>query len=115
MKVEPISDTAVSRSPSAIWPRACSTAMRADSAVPVGERSTLPGRIATAALARRPSGPRSSGAGEQAEGDVPPVRVLGVVEAERLVRRLGDAHPEARDVVRLVRRERRGRAPPDRR
>ncbi|HYW17682.1 MAG TPA: TonB-dependent receptor plug domain-containing protein [Allosphingosinicella sp.] len=48
VKVEPITDSRVSVSPSAISPRAARRAMRADSAVPVGERSTLPGCTATA-------------------------------------------------------------------
>ena len=52
--------TAVCVSPSFISPRACSTAMRAESAVPVGERSTLPGWMATAAPARKPSAVRST-------------------------------------------------------
>ena len=56
-KVDPMSERTVSRSSAPISPRAASTAMRAESAVPVGERSTLPGRIATAALlvSSRPS------------------------------------------------------------
>ena len=61
LKVEPISDTAVSRSPGPISPLACRTAIRADSAVPVGERSTLPGRIATAAPARSSPPSRTTG------------------------------------------------------
>ena len=36
-------------SPTRICPLACSTAIRAEQPVPVGERSILPGRIATAA------------------------------------------------------------------
>ena len=42
-KVDPISERAVRRSPVFILPRACSRAIRAESAVPVGDRSTLPG------------------------------------------------------------------------
>ncbi len=45
---EPRHDTPVSRSPGFIRPRASIKAIRADIAVPVGERSILPGRIATA-------------------------------------------------------------------
>ena len=42
-------------SPTFIWPRACIRASRADEAVPVGERSILPGRMATACReTRRP-------------------------------------------------------------
>jgi len=41
-------ECAVYRSPTRIRPFACSTAIRAEQPVPVGERSTLPGRIATA-------------------------------------------------------------------
>ena len=52
--VEPITERAVRRSPVFITPRACSRAIRAESAVPVGDRSTLPGWMATAAPVSRP-------------------------------------------------------------
>ena len=48
VKCEPMIDSAISVSPTCMWPCACSIAIRADRAVPVGERSILPGWIATA-------------------------------------------------------------------
>ena len=48
-------ETPVSLSPTFICPRACSSAMRAETAVPVGERSILAGWIETTDLARSPS------------------------------------------------------------
>ncbi len=46
--VEPIAEACVIASPTAIRPRACSTAIRADSPVPVAERSSRPGATTTA-------------------------------------------------------------------
>ena len=46
-------DTPVKRSSSPISPRAARIAMRAETAVPVGERSSLPGWIATTDCARK--------------------------------------------------------------
>ena len=106
MKVEPISDTAVSWSPSAISPRACSTAMRAESAVPVGERSTLPGRIATAALARRPSASRSRAPAKRQKEMWRQSGFSGWWKPSASLAARGDAHPEAGNVVGLVGGER---------
>ena len=102
VKVEPIIEVAVKRSPGFMAPRAWSSAMRALTPVPVGERSILPGRIATAERAVRPLRPALQRPGEQAEGDVPPVRQRRVFEAELRVRGLDDGHALLGEVARLI-------------
>ena len=94
-------EVAVKRSPIFIAPRAWSSAMRALTPVPVGERSILPGRIATAERADKPSGPRSSGPANRQKGDMPPVRQRRVREAELRIFSLDDRHALFRQVARL--------------
>lgn len=50
LKRESMIDLPIRRSPVFINPFACNTAMRAEHPVPVGERSSLPGSIATVFL-----------------------------------------------------------------
>ncbi len=76
---------------------------RADSAVPVGERSTLPGWIATAAPARRPSVVSSTGPAKRQKEKWFQSGFSGVMESECGIGRVGDPYTEPRNVMRLVR------------
>ena len=84
-------------------PRACSTAIRADSPVPVAERSSRPGATTTAFRVHRPhSAPRL---GQLDDADARDLRVLRVDARELLARGIANQLADAAQLSRLARLE----------
>src|SRR5207249_3059541 len=102
---EPMIERPTKRSPVFSIRFACSTARRAEHPVPQGDRSILPGRIATAFS---PTATPSTSPVERQTGrtDVVPLRQYRMPESELLVRCTGDLESGLGQLPCLVSRER---------